>query len=70
MAGKPKPPDRVKTYMLRIRMTEADRELLSQAAALKSLELSTWARFELVTLARNQINGRGQKPHGRAARRE
>lgn len=52
MAGKPKKPEQVKTYMLRIRMTEAERTLLEQAARLKSLETSTWARSELVALAK------------------
>jgi hypothetical protein len=52
MAGKPKKASLVKTYMLRIRMTEADRELVEAAAKAKSLETSTWARSELVTLAR------------------
>jgi uncharacterized protein (DUF1778 family) len=55
MAGKPKEPDRVKSYMLRVRMTEADRVLLQQAADVKSLELSTWARHELVALARKVL---------------
>jgi uncharacterized protein (DUF1778 family) len=38
--------------MLRIRMTEEDRELIDAAAKTKSLESSTWARSELVGLAR------------------
>jgi uncharacterized protein (DUF1778 family) len=52
MAGKPKKLDQVKTYMLRVRMTEAERALLEEAARTKSLETSTWARSELVALAR------------------
>ncbi len=53
MAGRPKKPEGdAKAYMLRIRMTEEDRKLLEAAAKLKSLELSTWARSELVALAR------------------
>lgn len=52
MAGKPKDPKQVKSFTLRIRMTEADRELLEKAAMSKSLEVSTWARSELVRLAR------------------
>jgi hypothetical protein len=52
MAGKPKAPARVKSYTLRIRMTEAERVLVEDAARLKSLETSTWARMELVALAR------------------
>lgn len=53
MAGRPKKPEtKTMSYMLRIRMTEQDRQLLEQAAQSKSLELSTWARSELVLLAR------------------
>lgn len=53
MAGrKPKPVAEAKSYMLRIRMTEAERALLEEAAKAKSLETSTWARSELVALAR------------------
>jgi uncharacterized protein (DUF1778 family) len=55
MAGKPKNPEQVKTYMLRVRMTDADRALLEAAAKLKSLEISTWARSELVSLARRLL---------------
>jgi hypothetical protein len=55
MAGKPKKPALVKTYMLRVRMTEEERRLLAEAAKLKSLELSTWARSELVGLARKML---------------
>ncbi len=53
MAGrKAKPVAEAKTYMLRIRMTEEERALLEEAAKSKSLETSTWARSELVALAR------------------
>jgi uncharacterized protein (DUF1778 family) len=38
--------------MLRIRMSQEDRELLEQAAKKRSLQLSSWARSELVALAR------------------
>ncbi len=55
MAGKPKKPEQVKTYMLRVRMTEAERALLEEAARMKSLETSTWARSELVALARKLL---------------
>ena len=55
MAGKPKNPEQVKTYMLRVRMTEEDRKLLEAAARLKSLETSTWARSELVSLAKRLL---------------
>lgn len=53
MGGRQKKPEsEAKTYMLRIRMTEADRALLEEAAKAKSLETSSWARSELVALAK------------------
>jgi uncharacterized protein (DUF1778 family) len=55
MAGKPKKPEQVKTYMLRVRMTEAERDLIEEAARVRSLETSTWARSELVALARKML---------------
>ena len=60
MAGRPKKPEsETLTYMLRIRMSEADRELLDRAAKVKSLQLSSWARSELVALARRIIDKQG-----------
>lgn len=56
MAGKPKKPEKVKTYMLRVRMTEEDRVLLEAAAGRARLGLSSWARSELVALARKVIS--------------
>jgi uncharacterized protein (DUF1778 family) len=47
-----KPEPDILSYMLRIRMSEEDRKLLDQAAKFKSLQLSSWARSELVALAR------------------
>lgn len=56
MVGRRKKPEtEAKTYMLRIRMTEAERGLLEKAAKSKSLETSTWARSELVALARKML---------------
>ena len=52
MAGKPKNPEQVKSHTLRIRVTEAERVLLEEAASVKSLGMSAWARSELVTLAK------------------
>jgi uncharacterized protein (DUF1778 family) len=46
------------SYMLRIRMLPEDRKLLEQAAKFKSLQLSSWARSELVALARAIIDGK------------
>jgi uncharacterized protein (DUF1778 family) len=56
MAGRHKKPEsEAKSYMLRIRMTEEERALLEEAAKVKSLETSTWARSELVALARKVV---------------
>ena len=56
MAGRPKKAEsEVKTYLLRIRMTEEDRRLLDEAARVKSLQLSSWARSELLALARKVL---------------
>jgi uncharacterized protein (DUF1778 family) len=56
MAGRrKKTAGETKTYMLRIRMMEAERALLEEAAKFKSLETSTWARSELVALARKLL---------------
>ncbi len=58
--GRPrKTPDEAKGFMLRIRMTHDDRALLEQAAKLMSLQLSSWARSELVELARKIIKKNG-----------
>jgi uncharacterized protein (DUF1778 family) len=57
MAGRPKKPEsETLGYMLRIRMSHEDRDLLEQAAKFKSLQLSTWARSELVALARKILD--------------
>ena len=45
--------------MLRIRMTQEDRTLLEQAAKAKSLQMSSWARSELVELARKILKKGG-----------
>ena len=53
MAGRPKKPSaESKSYMLRIRMTEAERAMLERTAKSKSLDTSTWARSELLALAK------------------
>lgn len=56
MAGRHKKPEpETKSYMLRIRMTEEERKLLEEAAKTRSLETSTWARSELVALAKKLL---------------
>jgi hypothetical protein len=56
MAGRQKKPEsEAKTYMLRIRMTEAERLLFEEAAKARSLGLSTWARSELLAIAQRAL---------------
>jgi hypothetical protein len=45
----------VKSFTLRVRMTEAEYAPLEEAAKAKSLQLSSWARSELVTLAKKLL---------------
>jgi uncharacterized protein (DUF1778 family) len=56
MAGRPKKPEAdTLSYMLRIRMSPEDRQIMEQASKIERLQLSTWARSELVALARKII---------------
>jgi len=60
--GRPKiPKPEAKTFMLRIRMTEEDRALLEKAAKRQSLQLSSWARSELIGLARKLLRKDGRQ---------
>jgi uncharacterized protein (DUF1778 family) len=60
MRGRPKKPEgETKTYMLRVRMTREEKDLLEAAARIKSLQMSSWARSELLALARRVV---GNKP--------
>jgi uncharacterized protein (DUF1778 family) len=53
MAGRPKKAVGAgRENVLRIRLTEAERRILDEAARAKGLETSTWARSELIALAR------------------
>jgi hypothetical protein len=52
MARPSKAEGEARENVLRIRLTTEERSLLDQAARSKTLETSTWARSELVALAR------------------
>jgi hypothetical protein len=53
MAGrKKKPANERRGDTLRIRLTDEERTALNGAANVKGLETSTWARMELLALAR------------------
>jgi uncharacterized protein (DUF1778 family) len=61
MKGRPKKSEGdVKSYMLRVRMTQEERSLLEEAASVKSLQLSSWIRSEMLALARRLL-GRKQR---------
>lgn len=58
MLGRPKKPKaKQKTNILRIRLTEADRKLLDDAAAEDRLDTSTWARTILMSVATKKPAG-------------
>jgi hypothetical protein len=52
MARPKKKPADNRTNVLRVRLTEKERQELDQAAMSSGLEVSTWARFELLDLAK------------------
>lgn len=65
MVGRPKKAvSQARSNVLRIRLTAAERALLEEAARVRGLETSTWARFELLAwarrLLRHQETGPGQ----------
>jgi len=60
MARHPKPEGEARENVLRIRLTDDERTLLDNAAKSKTLETSTWARSELVSLAKKLL---GKKQH-------
>jgi uncharacterized protein (DUF1778 family) len=47
--------------VLRIRLTDEERTLLDQAAETKTLDTSTWARSELIALAKKALEETGKK---------
>ena len=55
MARPKKKESEAKENVLRIRLTDAERETLNTAAATKTLETSTWARMELLLLAKRLL---------------
>jgi len=53
MRGRPKKPDgERRNNILRVRLTDDERRLLDQTAQGKALDTSSWARAELVALAK------------------
>jgi uncharacterized protein (DUF1778 family) len=57
MAGRPKKAaGGARGNVLRIRLTEAERQALEEAARVKGLETSSWARSELLALARKVLS--------------
>ena len=54
MARPKKPKDESRENVLRIRLTDAERKALDAAAEAKTLDTSTWARAELLQLAKRK----------------
>ena len=62
MAGRPrKPKGLARDNVLRVRLTEDERKELDEAAKSDSLETSTWARHELLSLAKKMRKQQEQK---------
>jgi hypothetical protein len=61
MARPKKPTGAARGKFLRIRLTEDERRTLDEGAKVKSLETSTWARMELLALARKLSKPSGRK---------
>ena len=59
MARPKKPPGEGRANVLRIRLTDEERAELDGAAKSRALETSTWARMELLALAR-KLGQRGR----------
>jgi uncharacterized protein (DUF1778 family) len=57
MAGSPKKKleSQARENVLRIRLTEEERVLLDQVAETRTLDTSTWARSELIALAKKAL---------------
>jgi hypothetical protein len=64
----PKPPEERRSAELRIRLTEAERARLDQAAAAHESETSTWARGLLLGTAERITEAKGGSKSGRAKR--
>ena len=58
MARPKKPAAENRENVLRIRLTDEERKLLDNAAGTKTLETSTWARSELLALAKELLSPR------------
>ncbi len=59
MRGRPKKPEgERRNNILRVRLTDDERRLLDQVAQGKALDTSSWARAELVALAKKSATQR------------
>jgi len=63
MARPPKDKSERKEYDLRVPLTDAQRELVSEAARLEELDRAAWARAILVDAARKRL-AKGKKTAG------
>lgn len=57
MRGRPpKPKADRRTNQLHVLLTDDERQALDKAASLKSMDLSGWARMELLAIAKRLVN--------------
>lgn len=54
MARPPKKPGETRENVLRIRLTEAERKAIDEAALGTGLDSSTWARMQLLAISKKQ----------------
>lgn len=58
MARPPKPDSERRRHWVHLRLTDAEKALLDQAARGQDRETSVWARQELLALARRRLKAR------------
>lgn len=58
--GQPKPPERVKSRYLQLRVTESEKAAFDAAAELAGLSLAAWVRERLRLAAREELSGAGK----------
>jgi hypothetical protein len=60
MVGRKKPESQLKSEVLRILLTPAQRELIAAAAAKEEMEVSTWCRGVITARARRVVGVQGK----------
>ncbi len=61
MGRPPLPLEKKRQHDLRVRLTEAEREVIERAATHDGLATSTWVRHIILQAARERLDGRRQR---------